>query len=128
MAVETALDWFRRSSKKRRRHRHSKSGPNNDDDDVDDDESLNANITTATDAAWTFLRYGRSGIAPIDAAWKRCRWRWFKLSSLPYIVSRTQRRRSCLGPARRSRPPYKAVVHTSERGSSARQPRTARGS
>lgn len=72
MAVETALDWFRRSSKKRRRHRHSKSGPNNDDVD-DDDESLNATITTATDAAWTFLRYGRSGIAPIDAAWKRCR-------------------------------------------------------
>ena len=73
MAVETALDWFRRSSKKRRRHRHSnKSGPNNNDVD-DDDESLNATITTATDAAWTFLRYGRSGIAPIDAAWKRCR-------------------------------------------------------
>ena len=85
MISETALDWFHRSqpqsrssgSKKRRRRNGSaaSSSWNDYDDDGDDDESSDhSDVNTATDpstAAWRFLRFGKSGIAPIDAAWKR---------------------------------------------------------
>lgn len=68
MVVETALDWFRRSSSRCNEHHHHRhTGSSNDD------ESATVNVSTATHAAWRFLRYGKSGIGPIDAAWKRCR-------------------------------------------------------
>ena len=58
MAVETALDWFRRTN-----------GNGNNDDESTNDHSCSDPST----AAWRFLRHGKSGIAPIDAAWKHCR-------------------------------------------------------
>jgi len=68
MVVETALDWFRRSSSECNEHHHQR-----DTGSSNDDESATVNVSTATDAAWRFLRYGKSGIAPIDVVWKRCR-------------------------------------------------------
>lgn len=88
MRSETALDWFRRSQRhrnngqtKRRRRNGSPTGSSlswNDNDERDDDgtSSDSSDVHAATDpstAAWRFLRYGKSGIAPIDAAWKRSR-------------------------------------------------------
>lgn len=68
MAIETALDWLRRSSSLRKRNRHQY-----DDDDDDEISDKDDGDTSATATAWRFLRYGKSGIAPLDAAWKQCR-------------------------------------------------------
>ena len=93
MISETALDWFHRSqrqsgrsgsgNKKRRRRNGSAAAASsssswNDgfDGDDGDESSDHSDLNTATDpsmAAWRFLRFGKSGIAPIDAAWKRSR-------------------------------------------------------
>ena len=71
--VETALDWFCRSQRQNRRKRRlsgsSCNGVGNDNGISDD---LDADIPTDPSiAAWNFLQFGKSGIAPIDEAWKR---------------------------------------------------------
>jgi len=71
--VETALDWFCRSQRQSRRKRRlsgsSCNGVGNDNGISDD---LDADIPTDPSiAAWNFLQFGKSGIAPIDEAWKR---------------------------------------------------------
>lgn len=83
MISETALDWFHRSqrqsrsgNKKRRRRNGSAASSSSWNNDDDDESSDNSDVNGATDpsmAAWRFLRFGKSGIAPIDAAWKRSR-------------------------------------------------------
>ena len=80
--TETALDWFQRSSLKdsqrqrgnRKRHRRGSDDDDNDCNESSSFLSASTDVNTATDpsmAAHRFLRFGKSGIAPIDAAWKR---------------------------------------------------------
>ncbi len=76
MITETALDWFdrcQRSSKTKRRRRNGSAAGSSWHDDESSETSDVHGAADPTTAAWRFLRFGKSGIAPIDAAWKSSR-------------------------------------------------------
>ena len=76
MITETALDWFdrcQRSSKRKRRRRNGSTAGSSWHDDETSETSGIHGAADPTTAAWRLLRFGKSGIAPIDAAWKRSR-------------------------------------------------------
>ncbi len=75
MITETALVWLNRCQQqngtgKRKRRRRNDAADRSSLNDADDETCIHA-ATDPSTAAWRFLRYGRSGIAPIDIAWKR---------------------------------------------------------
>lgn len=73
MISETALEWFDRcqkhgnsGSRKRRRREDSSCLNRNEEESTEP-----SGASDPSTAAWRFLRFGKSGIAPIDEAWKR---------------------------------------------------------
>ena len=72
MISETALDWFDRCQKHgvRKRRRSATGSSRNNENESSETTDVHASSNPSM-AAWRFLRFGQSGIAPIDAAWKR---------------------------------------------------------
>ena len=73
MISETALEWFDRcqkhgnsGSRKRRRREDSSCLNRNEEESTEP-----SGASDPSTAAWRFLGFGKSGIAPIDEAWKR---------------------------------------------------------
>ncbi len=73
MISETALEWFDRCQKhgnsgsRKRRRREDSICPNRNEEESIEPPGADDPST----AAWRFLRFGKSGIAPIDEAWGR---------------------------------------------------------